>query len=970
MTEIKRSELLDKILASTANPASILQTTVDVMEEIYGGSELFVDPTNPAVSLLETIACTGAASVIQHTAALRKLYPSLAQTPEDLYRHMSYRHYVDRFASPSTDPFFLFVPLSQFMSRMVKVPGTNYSKITIPRGTTVRVNDYAVFTLQYPIDLRYYDTQSLEVAFNTKVTSPLQALSTNVITPEIVKDPDSMETWIRFEVDLVQVHVKKVTDNVQAGRYFVQTYDFLDQFCMARAYHRSNATGRWVEMQTTHSPVVYDPRVPTMAFKVIDDTVTATLPLVYQNQGLVEGEIRVDILTSKGAEIIDMEQYDADKFIVNMATLDEIEDTDEYTAAASQVSVYARSTSVMSGGKNALSFEELRNRVINDSFGLRNIPITNVDVGEAAKNNGFELVSYVDTITNRVFLATKRLPSPTNPRLVTGANIGIATLITDGPSTINHPWIKRHGQRTTLLPANLYRAVNSVLELLPYSEVLALKNAPPTTLLPTVNDTQYLYTPFYYVLDTSREEMKVRTYHLDKPQALSLSFVEQNTSIQLVVNTTTYGIVKYSKGYKLQVQTKSGSHYKRLQDNEVQCQLGVKLQGTDRMAYWLGTLVGKTENEERIFEFDLQTSFDVTDEHMLVIDNAKIDSTSSAPVEVALNTAMTIFHTTTSLTPLYVQSSMDEMIGRFQLSPGSAAITQERVIVQFGVSLNGLWNRGRTVPDTDIYERYQQDVYAVYEEDVLGTPAVTVVNGTPKYNYVARKGDTIYDGQGKPRILHAKGDVVFLGGVPVVSDSRIGAREIDMLMVDGRHYFVNDPAYIAYNDEFVKIIVDWITGDISTLQDRALENTQIYFYPKNQLTLATILVADFTEDRIESGQSLVVDLHVSDEVYRNADRRQRIISSGIAYLDKWISGTRISVSDAESGLRDLYGDSCYAVRVSGVGGSRDYRMVTLSHEENRMSLKRILDIQLDGTYIIREDVTFNFIKAIPAAADK
>lgn len=962
---ITRNDLLKAITEAGSNPAAILQTTLTAVEEAYNGSLSFVDATNPIVTEFEAAAVTHAASIQQHTAALRRVYPTLAQTPEDLYHHMSYRDYLNRFASPSTDPFYLFVPLNQFFSRMVPVEDTNYSKVTLPRGMTITVNKYVTFTLQYPIDIRYYQTQSLEVAYDASVESPLQQLTTNVIIPEIISEPGGQERWIRFEIPVPQIKVKKVTDNIQAGRYFVARYQFDDQFVMARAYFRNSGTGQWVEMLTTHSPTVYSPTSPTMQLKVINNELAVSLPLVYQSTGQVSGEVRVDIYTSKGSEVIKLEDYALDAFVLNFDTLDPERDTTKYSVAANQLSIQCRSTSIVSGGKDALTFEQLLARVINNSLGPQTTPITNINIRSAAENSGFDLVPNVDTVTNRIFYAIRRLPAPTNSKLVTSANIGISTYITDDPSTINHPWVKVHGKRATFLSSNLYRSNSGVLELLSKPEVEALKLMDATNKLTAVNSTQYLYSPFYYVVDTSSLELKVRTYHLDQPEALGLNFVSQNTSLQLIVNTDAYTLYKVDSGYKLQIRTKSGSHYKKLADNEVACQLAVKLQGSVRQAYWLGQLVGKTDDGERIFEFDLQTDYDINANDSLALINGKIDASSETPVDVDLISTMRILHTTSSLTPLYVQSEMDEMLGRFQLPPGSAAVTLENIQLKFGVSLDGIWNRARTVPDTDIYERYAIDVPMVYEEDVFDEPPFVIQNGKVVYKYLFRKGDPVLDTNGAPRYLHRKGDIVMRGGEPVISSTRIGAREFDMLMVDGRQYFVTDPSYLEYNAEFTNVIVGWVTEEIARLRDQALENTEIYFYPKNQLTSATLLVADYTEERVESGQSLVVDVYVIDDVIRDSERAQRLKTAAVQYLDKWISSTRISVSEGVAGLSDIFGDTAYSIKLSGLGGRKDYQLVTIAHEEDRLSLKRVLDIQQDGTFIMREDVTINFLKGTP-----
>lgn len=967
MTEqITNLALLDKINRAAGNPSTILQTVIDMVEDVNEGEVAYVDASNPAVTQIETSAVIHAASIQQHIAALRRLYPILAQTPEDLYHHMSYRDYMNRFASPSIDPFFFFVPLSQLINRGVVVDGTDYRMIRIPRGTQITVNKYVTFMLQYPIDIKYFDTHSVEVSFEASVPSPLQTLSTNVIVSDVINEPSSNETWVRFSVPAPQVKVNKVNDNLQAGRYFVKDVEFTDQYCMARVWYRNSSISEWREMKTTYSPSVYDPTEPTMQLKVIGQTLNMSLPLVYQTTGQVIGEVRVDIYTTKGSEIIKLNEYQLEDFVIDMSPLDTLRDIDQYTAAAVQVNISCRSLSVMSSGKDALTFEQLRERVINNSVGPQDIPITNINIKSAIENAGFELVPNVDVVTNRIFLATRSLPPPTNSKLVTAANVGMVTYITDNPSTVNHPWVKVNGPRTTFLSKNLYQSQNGVIRLLSAQEVENLKLLPSIAKINAVNNIQYLYTPFYYVIDTSSSELAVRIYELDDPSAEFLSFKEQNASLQLTVNTSAYTLVKADNGYELTITTNSGNFYKELPDNEVFVQLGVKLNGSSSTyAYWPGELVGKSPEGERIYKFTINTNYDLNGDDQIIFTNGKIDSSSETPVEVNLTSSFDIFHITSSLTTTYKPTLMDEQIGKFMLPNPVAAVTKESITLKFGNRLDGLWSRGRTLPDQDIYERYNQDVYEVAEQDIFADPPFNVVNGKVVYNYLYRRGEKILDKDGNPVIKYHAGDIVMDRGNPVISETKVGSREFDILMVDGRHYFVTDESFLDYNRELVQILTDWIVNDISAIQAKTLEKTKVFFYPKNQLSTVTIVVGDYTNDIIPSGQSIEIDVFAKDSILRDIDRRNSLNTKVINFLSNWVSGTTVSVSDAIRSLIDIYGDSAKSIKMSGLGEKQDLQMVIMAFDEQRMSLRRKLDTQEDGTFIVKEDVTVNYYKADP-----
>lgn len=966
---ITQEAFLAKLEQASSNPASIMQLCLDRMAEAIEGDVGFVDPTNPAVSLLETAAVVGANSINQGVALVRKIYPVQAQTPDDLYNHMSYRDYLNRFASPSEDPFFFFVSLTQFMANARRPEGANYVMITIPRNTRVIVNDYVTFMLQYPIDIKYFDTQSIEVAYDAGVDSPFQTLSTSIILSDVIKEPSSNETWLRFIAPMPQLLVKKVTENVQPGKFLNMSVTFTDQYVATRAYYRNTATGAWTEMKTTYSPTVNDPNDPTVQLKVINDTLHISLPIVYQTTNQIIGEIRFDIYSSKGAEVINLAEYPASAYAVDMAPLDPSVDSNEFVGAATAVTVRAYSTSVMSGGKNALTFNQLKERVIYNSLGQQVVPITNVNARSFAENRGFELIPDVDVTTNRIFLATRSLPRPSDPRLVTAANIGISTFTTDDPATLDHPWVKVNQDRATFLSKNLYQMVNGQLKLLTPAQVTAIETMEPALKTYTVNTGNYMYSPFYYVLNTSSEELQTRAYHLDAPVARDLSFLDQNPTIQLVVNTAQYSIFKTDDGFKLRIQTRSGNYYKNLNDNEVYAQLAVLLPGSSIRAYWEGTLVGKTEDDERIYEFNLQTNYDIDTDNFIKFINANISSGTEAQALVHLSSVFDIFHITTSLTQLYRPSVLDGYIGKFLIPETCAAITHERLSIEFGSSLDGLWTRSRTWPDTQIYQRYTQDVPLTFDKDVYGTPPFTInPQGQIEYNVIYRAGDAQLDEEGEVIYLHKRGDVVLQDGGPVITGVLSAQREFDMLMVDGRNYFVTDDAYLAYNKEFVATIVDWVTEDIPLLTMKALDNTKIFFYPKNRLGKANILIADYVNMSIAAEQPITIDLYVTESVYRSEQLRSNIRLKIVQYLDQWISQQQLSVSAAQSAISDLFPDSVESIKISGLGPNKDMPYILIAAQQDRLSLRRTLEVQQDGFFFINEDVTVNFYKAAPIAA--
>lgn len=969
---IPLSTMLQEVMAAKGNPQLVLQTSMDMISEVVGGTVEFVDASNPIAALWSSAAAIHSASMMENLAGLREQYPVLAITPPQLYNHMSYKEYLNRFCSPATVPIVFNLSFTDFKNNMVRVQGSDYSMVTIPRDTQITVSGSLKFTLQYPIEIKYFDSESIQITYNNTIESPLQKLSTNLLDYVLVNEPASSERWIRFTVPMLQVDFSSSSGNIQQGQYFTRTISFTDQFYYARCWYRNSLTKSWVEMKTTHSPMVYDPTDPTMKLKVVGNELTASLPQIYQNSLGLTGELRIDIYTSKGAAVYRMETYSPQDYVMTMNPIDPNQDTNPFTVAMLHVSAVFISTATMSGGVDEVPFAEMRERVIYNSVGEPDVPITDAQMKTAAENLGFDLVTHVDVVTDRIFLATRRLPPPSDPRLMTSANVGIATYVTDDPSQLAHPWIINHGPRTTFLSKNLYKSTEGIVKILTKSEVDSIQAMTATAKTNLLNKNRYLYSPYYYVVDTSGLELELRAYHLDDPKAGDLNFVTQNPTLQLVVNTAAYNLSKLENGYQLTIQTKSGSYYKNLEDSEVNAQIGIRLKNSSRFVYWNGVQTGRTADQERIFTFTLNTNYDLDANEQIELTNGVIDSDIPTPVWVDLTQDIHIFHTTTSIPAgIYKPDATQNMIGVAFLPTPSAAITHETISATFGSYLKGLWTRARTYPDTQVYKRYTIDVPMEYPEDIYETdPAtgsgISIIDGKIHYNLLHKRGEVVKDEHGQIVYAHRAGETVREGGEPVVDYTRVGTREFDMFFVDGRHYFVTDETFKEYNREFINVIVNWILKAMPALNEKTFERTEVLFYPTNQLSIINVQSGEGTKFSLESDQSLTVDVYVSDNVYRDSEQRQILEEKTIRYLDTWISTQQVAISTATEGLLTLYGDVATAVSVKGLGGAQDLQLVNMLKDEDRFCLKRILQAQQDGSFIIKEDVIVNFYRAKPS----
>lgn len=959
--------LMENIDYYKYNPSAIQRVILDHLDEVTSGKVNIVDPTNPFVFLLEASAVNTAVAIQENLINLRKQYPSLALTEEDLYLHMSDKDFVNRFATPAETDFTISIQANDLLNKLLYDSVEKVYKATIPRDTEFNIAGLT-FTLQYPIDLRKFENGIIQLSYDAEIDSPLQTLSTNIIDYIVRRDLDSID-WIVFKVPVKQFSINSTFIPIQKSKLFTNDISYNDSFYYCRVYYRNNSSGNvWKEMLTTHTDQVFDPLKPTAVIKVFETIVNVTIPIVYVNSDMISGDVRIDVFTTKGNITVNLTNYKINSFEMKLKAIDEDRDLNDFTAVMSNLSYYCYNDTIVSGGTSSINFDDLRQRVIENSAGDRKLPITNKQLESTIQNKGFDLIKNVDTITNRIFLATSKLPKPLNTKLITPANIGISSFITNLDYLKTLDTVADNTNRVTIFSNNLFINKNGIISIVPKSDIDSLLAQTKSSIVSIVSSNKYLYNPFYYVLDNSQNEFEVRVYNLDSPEISNLSFISQNETLKLPVNTGGYSLIKTSYGYELTISTKSGNFYKNIPNSQVGLQIAFKPIGEIDYAYINGTFAGVTSTSERIFTFRIETNHDIDSNDSIIITNAKMFSNENIRAPMSLQTEIHVFHITTSISDEYIPSIDDGVIGSFILTPDSACITHESLQVKFGSSLKNLWTRSRSLSTGLLYDTYTVDEPLLYDKviyDIDPTTgsifAVNTVDNILEYNILHQIGDPVLDIEGDPIYKHRTGDVKLdVDGNPITISDLIVDRDIDILFVDGKYYFSNDAALISYRNEINGILDVWVTKDLNTIQDMLLEQTKIYFYPKTSLGLVKVYPDGLDEKLIDSGQSITIDLYVNSDVYMDLNIRQQITDTIISMLDVYIGDTTVNVSNIRTGIVNGLGGSIVSIEMSGLGGSSNYSIVVLSDEHNRLSLNKKLSLQQDGSFIIEEDVIINF----------
>lgn len=966
LSSVSMTDALQRINQFIRNPASIVQVQFDLLDEIMSGKVQIVDAVSPFVALLTLSSSNTALAANEALLNLRSLYPSLAVTREDLYRHMSDRDYVNQFSTPAEGLFTIGVQLTEVQNKMTLDPSTGNYKATLARDSTIQVEG-TTYTLQYPIDITLYPNKSVTVSQDPAIDSPFMTLTTNLLDPTVVIDSTGAR-WLLFEARFLQYKTDTSNFTLSSAQYFKERIEITDKFFAVRAYYRNEITNtQWVEMRTTHTEQVFDSSKPTVLVKVFDTYIEVAIPAVYQNSNLISSEVRFDVFTTKGKITVNMGDVNPDNFVLENKAIDEVRDLNVYTQALSAMSVRAYSKEVISGGTDGLTLEQLRDRVSNNALGSFKIPITNVQIEAQLQNIGFDIIRDIDVTTNRIFLATRKLPDPTNTKLLTSANIGMADFISSMDEIKSLRNVIDNGNRLTIRSGTLFRLDNGIMTIVSDQELDDLNAMNQMQFTAHVNEVDYAVTPFYYVLDSSEVEFDMRPYNLDQPVAKNLSYESNNVTLQMMVFSNSYVFEKVRGGYKLTLTTKSGTFYKEIGDASIFCQVGYYPVNEKNMAYLNGTLIGKTDDGERIFEFFFESSHNIDSDNSIEITNTKMFADQVVRNWSPLGNQLHIFHLTNDLTGAYVPYADDQLVGKFLLPAGCGLGSYETLQISFGSYMRNLWAATRSLATGQEYERYDADVVSIYPEDVYQIfPNGSTIEVTPEgINRVKlfSAGDVVKDAEGTPVYRFRKGDVKLdANDQPIIISDLKSSKEMSIFFVDARQYFANDPIYKSYTKELVSLIEAWVLTDLGELQKILLDQTRIFFHPKVSLGHVTINVENDRQTYIESQQSFDVDLWVTPGIHGDSVIKKTMSDEVVRILNETLEQTEISITDTTNRVKEAFGDMVKAVEIKGFGGALNYRYATVGANTDRLCLKKKLVVQADGTYIVQEAVTVNFLK--------
>ena len=970
-----RSDLAKKIDLYRTNPTAIQTTILNYLSSVLDGQVDIVDPTNPFVFLLEASAVTASSIMEGYIDSIRRQFPTLSGTESDLYHHMSDEDYVGRFAVPTRATITAAVLKEDIKQKGVLNTIDNSHSFTIPRYTSFITNNVK-FTSLHPITITEHTTGEIVIQRDLTIDNALDNTGTTLL-PYNIHKVSEVESWVYFDIPCVQVSIETHDFIVNTGGVFTKTINLKEDFVYADAYHQVG--NDWIKLKTTHSDIIFDQNTPTVLLKLKEEylrendtsksvgSLEVIIPPEYLISGQIGSNIRVVVYTSKGKLSMELGEVPMSDWTRNTIVVNPDIDSDQYTSSYYSITMSVFSDTRVEGGRNKLSYNDLRTKIINNTVGRLNTPITEHDIKEVLDRDGFLSIKAIDVISSRRYMATKTYDGSglanTTDTVPTLATISITDLDIN-----NNDRITDHGNgRYSIKTRSVFINESGKMRLLTNMENTTMNGYGVVDLVEELNRNEYFYNPYLYVLYKKQDgELEAKAYDMENPKINYVNWIDTNISLGVLISTESYKIEKTSTGYEIVVATISNDAYKNLANNTRYLQLSFKGNNSSRYYIYANTPPTLASNGEYIFRIPIDTNYDIDDDNNLVITNLYNNGIAGQNVSVPLDASFDIYYITTDNTVPSNYTSMDNEIG--SPIPGSKVISKEEMSVELGKRLDWLWNRSRVYNHEYIYKTYPTDVPDTYTRDIYLTDPETggIYHIDPNdctsgitYTIVHHKGDPVLDADGNPVYKHRKGDPV-LGpdGNPLIDLNKGLTIEMDMFLFEAVYHYSNDQIYVDYRDYIRRITTQRATSTMEDFNKRLLENTELYYGSK--ITHGNIQsVSGGTETTTTARKKFTITLYISGDVLINDDVTKRTKASISEIIHKELLTGTISMSkirEVITSISEIY--KGIDIEIDG----KEYRgLIETKSEIEGFALRKKAIITEDNEVGVEYDIDIKYI---------
>ena len=934
------------------DPMRVQQTIFDTYTESTNGEFFISEPTNPFVNLLEAAAVIGSNSMVGSDSVSRRLYPNLANTPDELMHHISDDELANMFSVPSEANIVFYLNVKDLKSMGFRPADSNYVETVLPIGTEVSVTGIT-FSLLNDILVRIYDS-GIVFAEQLLSSEDITVNNLGVLPSGIVSFQDGVP-WIVIETTLKQVKRHTITKSITTAEGFNEKVIIEDQYFASRIGYKNETTNnKYLPIPKTHSKDYITANTPTVQVSLGGNEIGFKIPDVYLVNGYITGSIELIIYETKGSLYLPINKYKMEEFNVNVPTISN-------TTAGSTIgnmTILASSRDIVDGGSNGYTLDQIKESIIKNTLGDIDLPLTTYQLKKTGEFEGFEILKSLDVATKRTYVANKVLPDLKTDLIYAKPDIYFNTyrLILDQVSEIPNAVVNGD---YVMIPGNtLFKEENGVISVVTAAErsyIDSLGNGAKVTYF---SNNRLFFNPFYYVTDiNSLNKTESRIYDLDNPSMRDIKITGKNTNLIERVNTSQYGIYKTDTGYRVTISLVGNSEFNASTLSLVRGQLSLPLYGGTE-AHFKGEYNAVTN----LIHFDIDTNLFIDDSNRLFISNGV--TTISNTLTDLLTTGKIYLYT---LDPTIVDNTKYLISSIVDVTSTPTVFSVETITIEFGKHAKYIWDSLYNTYTTRKYLTYENDVPAYYEEDVYQLdPATgsivtaTEVDGVITLSSVLlhNKGDIKLDTDGTPILLHRRGDIVLdSDGVPTIDKVSGVIRNLDIMMLEYEFSVANTTVYKNYLNTVLDTIRNWVFVSTEKINVKLLENTTVKFKSYRTSEPVTLL-SNNTNINVPYVVKPVVTIYTTAEAIIGYELELLHTTVG-TILHKHLDNRLINLVNIKNEIMDKTDVGIVGVKITGLDGGIGSEIFDVVSVARRLALRKTLVITDNNELVVNYAIDFN-----------
>lgn len=961
----------DTLINQLNSPMNIAAMALDEIHDRLNGTRIIADPNSPFCHLLEFGSSISAMTIQAIEEKFPLLYAQRAQSMEDLFMHMSDYDYLSLYAIPASTTLRMAFPKKYLIDNALKY-NDNYKQVTIPKDTVFMIGKYP-FGIYYPINILINNyTRTFTVVYDTTYSNPLHELNKNIVD----KYDITYGSLDYLVIDVPIYQFARSTEELIIDRSlgFIKKFTYNNQFYAVRVFNYKN--GKYSEMGQSLNQIIYDTSNPTLLLQVMQDIqkLKITIPQIYFDNGDMGSKLFFEFYTTLGPLDIDTTKIAGSNIRVDFALKNK--DTTEYSAILKNLpfdTIMTLNGNKIIGGSNAITLETLRKRIIHDNL-VHSVPITEDDIAVYLEDNGFYVKKFKDNVTQRIYYAY-RILTDTDGSIIPSMTLQMRMIDSYTDSSKYKGFVNQLDGSITVLPTTLYKYQKETEDAIPLTidELDVISKMDKSQLVDTLNNQQYLRSPFHIRFDLNDDNPHAVSYNLMTPSIDKLIFVNENYNISSKIMTYDALIQHMGDGvggYDVALSVAKSDDLTDVSEDDILIYVFVKTTA----GYTIGLRVNYVQkmNERYLYKFHIDTNYHLTENNEISITNFQNENYSLSEHLVPLTSNFYLVHMVRAsvLQGVNIEPSSNAVSNGVPDSylKDFVALTRQYVTISLGHSLKDVINNnieisvGGTKYDTweyDVEDSYENDVYARTIDGMLKY-TVDDNNGVKLYKEHSI-GDTKIDENGNTVYLHRKGDVRYSkNGEPIIAIPSFKRFYTDMMFVDAKVFASERTAELTFTSTLPRILESYF-DTVRNLQKQLLERTTVFFRAVRTAGTATFNIGNGITSTQNIEMSFHIKCYVQSYVKQDVAIQQTITSYICTAIEDAIQTKNINMMDIFSSVKEKLSDYVEHFTLLGINDDTTNQTFIIMDEDAQPSLKRRLVLTEDNILSLSKSLDIEFV---------